>query len=54
MFYRCKKCNRFLAAVKDSKNFTLVGKKVTAENGEIYIECIKCGTVQKIVLEKNT
>ncbi len=53
MFYRCKKCNRFLAAVKDSKNLTLIGKKITVEEGKIYIEC-RCGKKTEIILEKNS
>lgn len=53
MYYRCKKCNRFLAAVKDSKNLTLIGKKITIEDGKIYIEC-RCGEKTEIILEKNS
>lgn len=44
MFYRCKKCNRFLADVKNEKEFILSGKKITFENNKFHIECLKCGT----------
>lgn len=51
MFYRCNKCNRFLAAVKDSKNFKLMGT-ITVEDGKIYVECVKCGKKTEIKIDQ--
>lgn len=53
MYYRCKKCNRFLANVESSEKFTLIGKKITLETGKLYIEC-KCGEKTEIILEKTS
>lgn len=43
MIYRCRKCNRFIANIKDEKDMQLKGRSITVADGYYVIKC-KCGT----------
>lgn len=46
-YYRCDKCNGFIAEVREHNDMDLNGK-ITIKNNKYIIKCLKCGEIKLI------